>query len=89
MVRSDLDLKRREYDWTVNTEFTMHALGEAFQWGHEAHSDDFTVKVTSIKEQIGTNGIPSEYFNWITDYSLIYSDYFDKNGKLITPLYPS
>ena len=32
MVRSDLDLKRREYDWTVNTEFTMHALGEAFQF---------------------------------------------------------
>lgn len=85
MVRSDLDLKRREYDWTVNTEFTMHKLGEAFQWGHEARSHDFTVKVTSIKEQIGTNGIPSEYFNWITDYSLIYSDYFDGNGKLITP----
>ncbi len=85
MVRSDLDLKRREYDWTVNTEFTMHALGEAFQWGHEARSDDFTVKVTSIEEQTGTNGIPSECFNWITDYSLIYSDYFDGNGKLITP----
>ena len=46
---------------------------------------DFTVKVTSIKEQTDTNGIPSEYFNWITDYSLIYSDYFDGNGKLITP----
>ena len=59
MVRSDLDLKRREYDWTVNTEFTMHKLGEAFQWGHEARSHDFTVKVTSIKEQIDTNGIPS------------------------------
>ena len=85
MVRSDLDLKRREYDWTVNTEFTMHKLGEAFQWGHEARSHDFTVKVTSIKEQTGTNGIPSECFNWITDYSLIYSDYFDGNGKLITP----
>ncbi|MEE1047202.1 MAG: hypothetical protein U0M60_07235, partial [Clostridia bacterium] len=85
MVRSDLDLKRREYDWTVNTEFTMHALGEAFQWGHEARSDDFTVKVTSIEEKTGTNGIPSECFNWITDYSLIYSDYFDGNGKLITP----
>ena len=85
MVRSDLDLKRREYDWTVNTEFTMHALGEAFQWGHEARSDDFTVKVTSIEEQTGTNGIPSECFNWITDYSLIYSDYFDGDGKLITP----
>ena len=85
MVRSDLDLKRREYDWTVNTDFTMHKLGEAFQWGHEARSDDFTVKVTSIEEQTGTNGIPSECFNWITDYSLIYSDYFDGNGKLITP----
>lgn len=85
MVRSDLDLKRREYDWTVNTEFTMHKLGEAFKWGHEAHSDAFTVKVTSIKEQTGTNGISEEYWNWTTDYSLIHSDFFDGNGKLLTP----
>ena len=85
MVRSDLDLKRLEYDWTINTEFTMHKLGEAFKWGHEAHSDDFTVKVTSIKEQTGTNDISEDYWNWTTDYSLIHSDFFDENGKLITP----
>ena len=69
MVRSDLDLKRREYDWTVNTEFTMHALGEAFQWGHEARSDDFTVKVTSIEEQTGTNGIFDGNGKLITPYT--------------------
>ena len=85
MVRSDLDLKRLEYDWTINTEFTMHKLGEAFKWGHEAHSDDFTVKVTSIKEQTGTNDISEDYWNWTTDYSLIHSDFFDENGKLLTP----
>ena len=85
MVRSDLDLKRLEYDWIINTEFTMHKLGEAFKWGHEAHSDDFTVKVTSIKEQTGTNDISEEYWNWTTDYSLIHSDFFDENGNLITP----
>ena len=85
MVRSDLDLKRGEYDWTVNTDFTMHKLGEAFKWGHEAHSDAFTVKVTSIKEQTGTNDISEDYWNWTTDYSLIHSDFFDENGKLITP----
>ena len=85
MVRSDLDLKRGEYDWTVNTDFTMHKLGEAFKWGHEAHSDAFTVKVTSIKEQTGTNDISEDYWNWTTDYSLIHSDFFDENGKLLTP----
>ena len=85
MVRSDLDLKRLEYDWIINTEFTMHKLGEAFKWGHEAHSDDFTVKVTSIKEQTGTNDISEEYWNWTTDYFLIHSDFFDENGNLITP----
>ena len=85
MVASDLNIRRREYDWTINTEFTMHKLGEAFKWGHEAHSDAFTVKVTSIKEQIGTNGISEEYWNWTTDYSLIHSDFFDGNGKLLTP----
>ena len=85
MVRSDLDLKRLEYDRIINTEFTMHKLGEAFKWGHEAHSDDFTVKVTSIKEQTGINDISEEYWNWTTDYSLIHSDFFDENGNLITP----
>lgn len=85
MVASDLNIRRREYDWTINTEFTMHKLGEAFKWGHEAHSDAFTVKVTSIKEQTGTNGISEEYWNWTTDYSLIHSDFFDGNGKLLTP----
>ncbi len=85
MVASDLNIRRREYDWTINTEFTMHKLGEAFKWGHEAHSDAFTVKVTSIKEQTGTNGISKEYWNWTTDYSLIHSDFFDGNGKLLTP----
>ena len=85
MVRSDLDLKRLEYDWEVNAGFSMHKLGEAFKWGREAHSNDFTVKVTSIKEQNSTNGISEDYWNWITDYSLIHSDYFDENGKLITP----
>ena len=85
MVRSDLDLKRLEYDWEVNAGFSMHKLGEAFKWGREAHSNDFTVKVTSIKEQNSTNGISEDYWNWITDYSLIHSDFFDENGKLITP----
>ena len=85
MVASDLNIRRREYDWTVNTEFTMHKLGEAFKWGHEAHSDAFTVKVTSIKEQTGTNDISEDYWNWTTDYSLIHSDFFDENGKLLTP----
>ena len=85
MVASDLNIRRREYDWTINTEFTMHKLGEAVKRGHEAHSDAFTVKVTSIKEQTGTNGISKEYWNWTTDYSLIHSDFFDGNGKLLTP----
>ena len=84
-VEDDLDLKRLEYDWEVNAGFSMHKLGEAFKWGREAHSNDFTVKVTSIKEQNSTNGISEDYWNWITDYSLIHSDFFDENGKLITP----
>lgn len=85
MVRSDLDLRRREYDWTVNTGFSMHKLGETFKWGRKTHSNDFTVKVTSINEQNSTNGISENCWNWITDYSLIHSDFFDENGKLITP----
>ena len=85
MVLSDSDLKRAEYDRTVNAGFSIHKLGEAFKWGHKTHSDDFTVKVTSIEEQNSTNGIPENYWNWITDYSLIHSDFFDENGKLLTP----
>lgn len=78
-----------EYVWDVQSEFKIHKLGEAFEWGKMADengsSDDFTVKVSSIKEQDSTEGIPGEYFNFMTDYSLIYSDYFDENGRLITP----
>ena len=85
MVRSDLDVKRREYDWKISTDFSMRKLGEAFNWGHETNSDAFTVKVTSIKEQTDTSNIPAEYWSWMTDYSLVHSDYFDENGRLITP----
>lgn len=85
MIPSKLDLKRREYDWKVSDDFTIHKAGEAFEWGRELNSNDFTVKVTSIREQSDTEGIPEESFNWTTDYSIIYSDYFDENGSLITP----
>lgn len=85
MVRSDLDVKRREYDWKINTDFSMRKLGEAFNWGHGTNSDAFTVKVTSVKEQTDTSNIPAEYWSWMTDYSLVHSDYFDENGRLITP----
>ena len=85
MVMSDLDKKRCEYDRIINSEVTMHKLGEAFNWDRESASDAFTVKVTSIKEQSDTSNIPEEYWSWITDYSLIHSDFFDENGQLITP----
>ena len=85
MVMSDLDKKRSEYDRIINSEVKMHKLGEAFNWDRESASDAFTVKVTSIKEQSDTSNIPEEYWSWITDYSLIHSDFFDENGQLITP----
>ena len=85
MVMSDLDKKRSEYDRIINSEVKMHKLGEAFNWDRESASDAFTVKVISIKEQSDTSNIPEEYWSWITDYSLIHSDFFDENGQLITP----
>ena len=85
MVRSDLDEKRLEYDLTSNTDFTMHKPGESFKWGREEDSDDFTVKVTSIIEKTSTESISENYWKWSPDYSLSYSEFFDENGKLITP----
>lgn len=85
MVRSDLDKKRLEYDMTSNSDFTMHKPGEAFKWGREEGSDDFTVKVTSIREKTSTDGISENYWKWSPDYSMSYSDFFDESGKLITP----
>lgn len=77
--------KRSGYEIKVDSNFTVHKRGEAFLWGSKAHADNFTVKVTSVQEQTGIEGVPAEYFNWTSDYSLFYSEYFDENGKLKTP----
>ena len=81
----ELVLKRREYDRTVNSSFKMHRIGEIFDWGRDENSNDFSVRISSIKEQSNTDGIPEEYFNWMSDYSLIYPEFFDESGNLITP----
>lgn len=86
---SELDEKRMNYGWEFAPHYKMYNVGDAFYWGEYADkngtADDFTVKVTSVKEQTDTDGIPEENFGWITDYSLIYDEYFDENGNLITP----
>ena len=81
----ELLLKRREYDRTVNSSFKMHQISEIFDWGRDVSSNDFSVKISSIEEQSNTDGIPEEYFNWMSDYSLIYPEFFDESGNLITP----
>ena len=81
----ELVLKRREYDRTVKSSFKMHQIGEIFDWGRDENSNDFSVRISSIKEQSNTDGIPEEYFSWMSDYSLIYPEFFDESGNLITP----
>ena len=85
----NFDDARMNYGYENVTSYQMHHVGEAFEWGRYADengkADDFTVKITSIKEQTSTEGIPEEYFNWTTDYSLAYPDFFDESGNLITP----
>ena len=84
---ADIDQKRMSYTFKDNTAYHDYRVGEPIRWSaysSENQSADFTVTVKSITEKADTNDIPSEYFNWMTDYSLIYDDYFDANGKLIS-----
>lgn len=80
------DEKRADYGWEGKNKYRFAAVNEPFGWQERVidgkHNDDFTIRVTSVEEREGIDGLDRACFTYSDDEL---SSYFDRSGRLISP----
>lgn len=76
-----------DYAFTRREEYYFIEVGDTFGYSRQIYDDagsrqdDYTVKLVSVEERDSFDGLDRQYFAGDD----VFSDYFDANGRLITP----